>query len=529
MTDSQTWQSDAQYQCFLQEAKSHLDTSQREMLDTTYAEFSEKLSSLNLDDTIKYLSQFYSDIGRPARNQSQLIRSFVLHYLMAEKELASLSLTKWVDRLQHDPVLATMIGCTCDSLPPFGSYFDFMDRCWFDKRKRAYARNAVLLSNHNSRKFRKSTKRKGKKAKTDSEEGDGEKPLRKGDKAADPSKVKVADLINRLSGGVRLTPNFEAPLQEIFYYAAVLPSIQAGIIPEDGLIVSGDGTCIHTHASPFGKDCDAGMAKPNVTVTNPDTGQSTELTWKHYSDPDAAIGWDSDLAANYFGYTLYTLSVHSSEYGVDLPVLLRVTSAKRHDSVNLTFALDEMQAHEPDIHPAYMCLDSAHDNGPTYQYLSSIGTVPMIDINKRATDKPRINDNITVNDEGTPVCQAGKEMYWCGYDKTHYANKWRCPFCAQGKEPECSCKCSESKYGRTIYTKTKQDPRYFPRIPRESEEFKKIYNNRTACERVNDRILNDYKLGDMYIHYREHISFAIMIIGICLHLDAWYKVRHRNV
>lgn len=442
MIDSQTWQSDAQYQCFLQEAKSHFDTSQREMFVTTYAEFSEKLGSLYLDDTIKYLSQFYSHIGRPARNQSQLIRSFVLHYLMVEKELASLSLTKWVDRLQHDPVLATMIGCTRDNLSPFGSYFDFMDRCWFDKRKRVYARNAVLLSNHNSRKFRNSTKRKGKKAKADGEEGDGEKPLRKGDKAADPSKVRVADLINRLSNGVRLTPNFEEPLQKIFYYTAVLPSIHSGRYYPRRRPHRLRRRHLHPHArKPFWQGLRCWHGKTEFTVTNPDTGQSTELTWKHYSDPDAAIGWDSDLAANYFGYTLYTLSVHSSEYGVDLPVLLRVTSAKRHDSVNLAFALDEMRANEPDIHPEYMCLDSAHDNGPTYKYLSSIGTVPMIDINKRATDKPRINDNITVNDEGTPVCQAGKEMYWCGYDKTHYANKWRCPFCAHGKEPECSCKC----------------------------------------------------------------------------------------
>lgn len=40
------------------------------------------------------------------------------------------SLTSWVQKLTADSLLAMLIGCTPDSLPPLGSYFDFMDRLW---------------------------------------------------------------------------------------------------------------------------------------------------------------------------------------------------------------------------------------------------------------------------------------------------------------------------------------------------------------------------------------------------------------
>lgn len=81
MIDSLIWQSDKQYQCFLQEAKANFPPVQQELLDKTYTVFADKLTMMKLDGIIPYLSSLYADTGRPARNQAQLIRSFVLHSL----------------------------------------------------------------------------------------------------------------------------------------------------------------------------------------------------------------------------------------------------------------------------------------------------------------------------------------------------------------------------------------------------------------------------------------------------------------
>ena len=68
----------------------------------------------------------------------------------------------------------------------------------------------------------------------------------------------------------------------------------------DGITLSGDGTCVHPHAPPFGhKLCNC--------LEKGITGCSCK---RHFSDPDAR--WDSDEEAFYFGHTLYMLCSHNA-------------------------------------------------------------------------------------------------------------------------------------------------------------------------------------------------------------------------
>ena len=132
--------------------------------------------------------------------------------------------------------------------------------------------------------------------------------------------------------------------------------------------------------------------------------------------------------------------------------------------------------------------------------------------------------------KGMTVCQAGYRMVNWGMCPQKHARKWRCPV-ACGKEEACDCKsnCSSSAYGRCVYTKPEWDLRLYPPVPRGTDAYKKIYNNRTGSERVNDRILNDYKLHSMYIHGKNHFSFFAMIAGINIHLDAQIKYKQNLV
>lgn len=76
----------------------------------------------------------------------------------------------------------------------------------------------------------------------------------------------------------------------------------------------------------------------------------------------------------------------------------------------------------------------------------------------------------------------------------------------------------------SVYIKNSSDLRLHPRIQRDIEQYKTIYSERSACERMNDRVLNNYHLQDLKIRGDDHFSFWTMIIGICIHLDAWYKM-----
>ncbi|MCI9325732.1 MAG: hypothetical protein HFJ00_05715, partial [Lachnospiraceae bacterium] len=218
------WQSMQDYKYFLTESKVHFDSSERKRLHTELWKAWQKLRLFDTDKAMEFLLPFYSNSGRPAKNQPQILRSFILFFLLFSEGLAKLSLTLWVDRLKHDRLLAALIGCTTDSLPPLGSYFDFMDRLWTAPPTDLYARDKLLPASWNSK---KPDKPNGKKQK------------------AQETKPKITEAIEkRLMDGKDIPFNFEERLQRFFYLVAVLPSMECGLIPMEHLTVSGDGTAV---------------------------------------------------------------------------------------------------------------------------------------------------------------------------------------------------------------------------------------------------------------------------------------------
>lgn len=485
------WQSHQEYRFFLHEAKIHFDSSQRSRLSSTFASSREKLRLLNLDPVMEFLTPFYSSTGRPAQNQPQILRSLVL---MLDQGVTSV--TDWVQKLQDDDLLAFLIGCSPDSLPPLGSYYDLIDRLWLHKPELEKSGRKDLFS---SRKNKKPLKK-----------------LAKGQKLPNRH-FGITELMERLALSDRDFPfHYEKAMQKLFVLAAVIPSIQAGLISSDGITLAGDGTCVHTHSNPYGhKVCDCS-----------EKGESRCECPRHYSDPDAHWGWDSDLGCYYFGYTLYMLSYHNSEDHVDLPLHIRFLDARRHDSVNIFVALKELRSLLPSLKVRNLCLDSAHDNYPTYRLCRKWEIRPFIDLNENRGRPASIPGNITIDSDGTPICQAGYRMVYWGFCSGRSRCKWRCPV-ACGKKESCPCKdsCSPSPYGRCVYTKPSWDIRLYPPVPRGTAEYKKIYNNRTSSERVNNRILNDYHLHQMGIHRRKRYTFFAIIAGINVHLDARLKKR----
>ena len=483
------WQSHQEYLHFLHEAKVHFDSSQRKRLSSEFASARDKLRLLDLDPVMVHLAPFYSTTGRPALNQPQIIRSLTLML-----HLGVTSLTRWLNRLASDDLLAFLIGCSPSSLPPLGSYFDFIDRLWLQNP--AFERL-------------------------------GRKDLFPAHKNLKPSKKpsKGEKLPNRHSGITEIVAtqavsrnefpfHYEKLLQELFRLTALLPSLHAGLIPSDGLVLSGDGTCVHTHSFPYGhKVCSC--SENGIRVCS---------CPRHYSDPDAAWGWDSDLNCFYFGHTLYMLSSHNDRYCVDLPLHFHFFDARRHDSVSGIVSLKEFRDLNPDIPVRDLCLDSAHDNYPTYQLCKTWEIRPFIDLNSKSGRPKSIPDSIRIDPDGTPVCQAGYRMVYWGFCSKRSRCKWRCPVACK-KVKNCSCRdsCSSSPYGRCIYTKPEWDIRLYTPVPRGTTEYKNIYKNRTSCERVNDRVLNDYQLHNMKIHTKKRYSFFLWLIGTNIHLDAQLK------
>lgn len=101
---------------------------------------------------------------------------------------------------------------------------------------------------------------------------------------------------------------------------------------------------------------------------------------------------------------------------VELPLLIKFTDARRHDCKNFLYAIDDFGRNVFGLSPKNVCLDSAHDNIPTYELLERWNINALIDINGRAKSSESAPDDITFNKEGHPLCKARHEMCPWGND-----------------------------------------------------------------------------------------------------------------
>ena len=444
-----------------------------------------KLLGLNLDAIADFIPGFYSAAGRPAKNQAQILRSLILFVLLFNRTSARTSLTVWVrETLPESISLTVLVGCTSpDQLPPLGSYYDFMNRFWLAPRD-IYSRTSLLPAGRNSKKPDKVIGTDGKLVEDDD------------------ASLSAADIVKRIMDGTPACDNPEAALQKLFFFLAVLPSMKLGLVDAGSLTVSGDGTAVPSHASPYGRHLASCLRSCPFR----------DGCGRHYSDPDAGWGWDSDNNCWYFGHTLYMLCSRNAQFKVELPLLMNFTGARRHDSKNFLYTIDDFGRNTYGLFPKNICLDSAYDNIATYRLLERWDINALIDINGRAKSSDNAPDDIAFNKQGHPLCRAGHGMVPWGNDPIKDAHKYRCPLkCGRIGSCPFAAACSPGSYGRTVYIKNHADLRFHPRIPRDSQQYKDIYSERTACERVNDRVLNDYFLQYLMIRGKNHFSFWAML------------------
>ncbi|MDO4842821.1 MAG: transposase [Phoenicibacter congonensis] len=441
-----------------------------------------KLRRLNTDPIRPILFSLYAiNAGRPAIDPVIFIRSFVLMKL-----LKYVSIDAWCTDLKHDQLLQFLVG-TFDP-PSVASHHDFINRIMNDNPslKSLFPKGRFSKKNHAI--------------------------MKKNEKWENYTDEDTHSLYLKYKNGAEFDRYRDTyTIERIFNLLAVQPSFQKGIIAKDSMNISGDGTCLHIHASPYGNKVeDAPIADINY----------------RYSAPDANWGWDSDLEQWYFGFTIYNLTYHNKILKIDLPLYLTLGYASDHDALTSFTATARLLDIAPNLKPNFMCFDSAMDAAYFHQFLREKDIIPIIDWNKR--NNPKFNPYAKyegLNENGIPVCSQGHVMVRDGYDNSKKATKYRCPFIT-GKIDSCPLfgKCTKSNYGRVVKVYDKTNYKLFGPVPYHSDKWKEMYKNRTSTERINNRILNDYGLHKMHIRNRSKNVFFTLIIGICIHLDAWDKL-----
>lgn len=482
------WRKHEEYQSYLLEnILSFLEYDRKNVL--YYEKALSKLYILNLDPLKSLMSSYYSHTGAPAKNQPEIIRSFILM-----SELSCYSISEWFEKLKSSDLLCCMIGLPLEEIPNVGSYYDLINRVWLANPEIEYELNHTL---HN---FKRKPSKK----------------LEKNKKLPPRHPGIIKKLVDLALEGKTFESRPEILMQQIFSKIGVEPAANEGIYGDtEKLNISGDGTCINSGGSSFGKkEC-----------TCKDKGNYNCDCKRRFSDPDARWGWDSYHGVWYYGHTAYILSVYNPDLKSDIPLYLRMVQAPRYDGVSAIVTLAEAKKLYPKFTFTSFCGDGAHDNYATYELLHKWHMQAFIPLNETNKDKYKYPPHINVNSKGIPICIGNHTMVNWGYNPNRCRIKYRCPL-VLGKIDSCNCKdqCSPSPYGRVIYIKTNWDLRLFTEVPRGSNKWKIHMNTRTTSERVNKRLLNDYSLEQSHTRGKKRTFWWSVIHSINILLDARLKL-----
>lgn len=436
-----------------------------------------EFKNLDLSAVDILLQDKYSVFGPVPGTPSCMLRSLLLAI-----KCKVTSITAWVQTLQVTPLYAIISGFVPNDVPGVGTFYDFMSRLW----------------DFSSNNFSSHIKPVPPKV---------NKPKGRGKKADPVDREPVSDLIPRLSSmSFSLDQEAYKTIYTIFYVCFVSESIRRDVIHPDDIRLAGDGTPVVTSARLRSHHiCDCAK-----------NGNFNCSCDRYFSQPDCDIGWDSSREKWYFGYDMYLLT----DTKRDLPLFALLHPASKHDSHSFCEAFFRFRAYAPSLTTRQLLLDSAHDSMAMYQFCQRENIQPFIDLNLGNTKKTTDYHGVTIGPDGIPVCSAGLKMKSNGNDRKRQYAKFRCPL-SSGTTCSCDAPCSSAKYGRTCSIPLQSNIRLYNSPPRESDEWKSVYNSRTASERCNKRIKIDYLLEAAKHRSSKFWYIRSYLIMILLHLDAW--------
>ena len=464
-----------------------------------------KFRHTDLSATYPILARLYvADQGRPARRPDDLLRAWLL---MLECHITSPNV--WVQRLREQPFYALLCGFEPDQVPGVGTFYDFQDRL-LQCTASVLDRDCVPRRRNEQRKTSGTLRDKNNTA----------PHARIMDRLAERLLTRPTRpvIFGQWRVNLAVLPAYQRPLKEVFYTVFVATSVSKGLIDLTDLHVAGDGTHLATWANAHGHKrcpCD-NRAKP----------RDEHCTCaRRFHDPQASWGWDSYRERYVYGHGLYELTAYSLRHTCQLPLVLTVLDNHRHDSVAYLAAMHEaVDLLGFSIHTA--SLDKAHDAlalyrlGAEHWHLESV-----IPLNERHTGHFQFAPALRLTPDGIPLCVAEQSLIYQGFCPDRLRLKWRCPLAVQHVPltncPHFAHDCSDSPYGRTIYTYPQTNYRLFTRLPRGSLVWELHADHRSCAERSVKRKKLDCGLDHARLAGRERWFFRVMLAAMCQHLDAW--------
>ncbi|MCP4214919.1 MAG: hypothetical protein GY765_09690 [bacterium] len=465
--------------------------------------------SLNTDPVLPLLRKCYSPTERRRPHDPDcMLRSLVLMTVHRQR-----SITEWVRETRTVSVLGILSGFSPPDTPGVGTYYDFMKRL----TDSPYVRPCAHVE-------KRSTLTSGKHLRNRQREKDAKKENR--DPHQSQSEKLAAELLAHTDDP--RPDGFPKILEDIFILIGILPCVRDGLLSPENMTVSGDGSVQASYASADGKPaCDC----RSHGITDCDHG-------RYYGSPTAEWCYCHHHGCFIFGDRYYHIVV--TQNGHDFVLITIMPGGNESDYTLSLKAFDRLlkmfREHGLSFLISGFIGDGHHDSYAHYEYFAKKGVIPFIPLSEGSKNaRPHLSGkpDVILGKDGIPLCPAGIPMRHHLYNKSKRTHVYCCPVKRQthrdGKavyvthEDECPLKkdCQPgSPIGPLVYVKSDDDPRFFPPVPRSSDQFKETVKQRSASERIN--FVNDSYNTDGTCMNADYGLIRLLLANLAHHMN----IRH---
>jgi len=216
----------------------------------------------------------------------------------------------------------------------------------------------------------------------------------------------------------------------------------------------------------------------------------------------------------------------------ELPVAFDLRPANENETKRLQPTLEHLRRRHPQLAQriAAVMADRGYDSGANCQYVyDQLDALPIINMRLSANpDRPCTAAEYLCNRYGTPLCPSGYRMAYWGRDGDYL--KWRCPVAA-GHADECRYfgRCSSSGYGAVWKIDVHRDLRRMPGLGRETNKFRRLYDKRSAVERLNTRLKEYLLADDLTIRTLPKVRMHLNLALVVMLAGAWAMVSRQKL
>ena len=257
------------------------------------------------------------------------------------------------------------------------------------------------------------------------------------------------------------------------------------VVPDLGRRTAGDATALSARRG----DATRQEAEIRLGLPQPAGGR------KEYKDDDGRVV----KVVEWFGYKLHLVV----DVRHELVLAYRITEPAVGDNQMIAALLEQARRNLPTGRIASLAYDKAADDEAVHHLLHAAGIKPLIENRALWRSEPERllpghtgRSNLVYDEAGTIYCYdkvsdppVRHRMAYVGHEATRGTLKYRCPARHEGWTCPSDARCNGGRrYGLVARIKSAWDLRRFPPIPRATQQFERLYNGRTAVERVNARL-----------------------------------------